>query len=49
MEYLEKYLHFLKYEKHYSEETINSYEEDLVEYISFFEESRSPFSEPRIF
>ena len=32
MRYLEEYLKYLKYERNYSEETINSYEEDLVEF-----------------
>ncbi len=35
MKYLEEYLKYLKYQKNYSEETINSYEEDLVEFIYF--------------
>lgn len=35
MRYLEEYLKYLKYERNYSEETINSYEEDLVEFFDF--------------
>ena len=35
MKYLEEYLKYLKYERNYSEETINSYEEDLVEFFDF--------------
>lgn len=37
MKYLEEYLKYLKYERNYSEETINSYEEDLVEFFDFLE------------
>ena len=37
MKYLEDYLHFLRYEKKYSEETINSYELDILEYINYTE------------
>ena len=35
MKYLEEYLKYLRYQKHYSEDTINSYEEDLVEFMEF--------------
>lgn len=35
MKYLEEYLKYLKYQKNYSEKTIDSYEIDLLEYISF--------------
>lgn len=35
MRYLEEYLKYLKYQKNYSQETINSYEEDLVEFLEF--------------
>ena len=35
MKYLEEYLKYLKYQKNYSQETINSYEEDLVEFLEF--------------
>ena len=35
MRYLEEYLKYLKYERNYSEETINSYEEDLIEFFDF--------------
>lgn len=35
MRYLEEYLKYLKYERAYSEETINSYEEDLIEFFDF--------------
>ena len=35
MKYLEEYLKYLKYEKKYSSDTINSYEEDLVEFLEF--------------
>ncbi len=35
MKYLEEYLKYLKYEKNYSQETIDSYEEDLVEFYDF--------------
>ena len=37
MKYLEDYLHFLRYEKKYSEDTINSYELDILEYINYAE------------
>ena len=37
MKYLEDYLHYLRYEKKYSEETISSYELDILEYINFTE------------
>ena len=39
MKYLEEYLHYLKYEKNYSSFTIDSYERDIVEYISFCDEN----------
>ena len=35
MKYLEEYLKYLKYQKNYSQETIDSYEEDLVEFYDF--------------
>lgn len=35
MIYLEEYLKYLKYQKNYSTETIDSYEEDLVEFFDF--------------
>ena len=35
MRYLEEYLKYLKYQKNYSIETIDSYEEDLVEFMDF--------------
>lgn len=35
MRYLEEYLKYLKYQKNYSQETIDSYEEDLVEFFDF--------------
>ena len=35
MRYLEEYLKYLKYQKNYSQETIDSYEEDLVEFLDF--------------
>ena len=38
MKYLEEYLHYLRYEKNYSNMTIDSYERDIVEYISFCDE-----------
>ena len=38
MKYLEDYLHFLKYEKNYSEDTITSYEIDILEYLNYCEE-----------
>ena len=38
LKYLEEYLHYLKYEKNYSSLTIDSYERDIVEYISFCDE-----------
>ena len=37
MKYLEDYLHFLRSEKKYSEDTINSYELDILEYINYAE------------
>ena len=38
MKYLEEYLKYLKYEKNYSQETIDSYEEDLVEFYDFIKQ-----------
>lgn len=38
MRYIEEYLHYLKYEKNYSQYTIDSYEEDIREYYDFLEE-----------
>lgn len=38
MKYLEEYLKYLKYEKRYSKDTIDSYEEDLIEFFSFLEQ-----------
>lgn len=35
MKYLEEYMHYLTYEKNYSEATVSSYEEDLLEYFDF--------------
>lgn len=35
MIYLEEYLKYLKYQKNYSIETIDSYEEDLIEFFDF--------------
>ena len=37
MKYLEEYLKYLKYEKRYSSDTVNSYEEDLVEFFNFLD------------
>lgn len=37
MKYLEEYLRFLKYQKNYSMDTVNSYEEDIIEYFDFLE------------
>ena len=37
MRYLEEYLKFLKYQKNYSMETIDSYEEDIIEYFDFLD------------
>ena len=37
MKYLEEYLKYLRYQKNYSEETINSYEEDLYEFFEFLD------------
>lgn len=37
MKYLEEYLKYLKYQKNYSQETIDSYEEDLVEFFEFID------------
>ena len=37
MKYLEEYLKYLKYQKNYSQETIDSYEEDLVEFFDFID------------
>ena len=34
---LEKYLEYLKYNKNYSDNTITSYEEDIVEYLEYLE------------
>ena len=39
----EEYLKFLRYQKNYSMETIDSYEEDIIEYlIKFYEKSIIP-------
>ena len=35
MKYLEDYLRYLKYQKHYSEHTVDGYELDIVEFIYF--------------
>jgi len=37
LRYLEEYLKFLKYQKNYSMETIDSYEEDIIEYFDFLD------------
>lgn len=37
MKYLEEYLKYLKYEKRFSSDTVNSYEEDLVEFFNFLD------------
>ena len=37
MKYLEEYLKYLKYQKNYSNDTISSYEEDIIEYFDFLE------------
>ena len=37
MKYLEEYLKYLRYQKNYSEDTINSYEEDLYEFFEFLD------------
>ena len=37
MKYLEEYLKYLKYQKNYSQETIDSYEEDLIEFFEFLD------------
>ncbi len=37
MKYLEEYLKYLRYQKNYSEDTINSYEEDLYEFFDFLD------------
>ena len=39
MKYLEEYMHYLKYEKNYSEMTIDSYERDILEYLEFCDRS----------
>ncbi len=39
MKYLEEYLHYLKYEKNYSDNTVDSYERDILEYIDFCEQN----------
>ena len=38
MRYLEEFLKYLKYQRNYSNDTINSYEEDIVEFIYFLDE-----------
>lgn len=38
IEYLEKYLKYLKYQKNYSDFTICSYENDILEFLSFLKE-----------
>ena len=35
MKYIEEYLKYLRYQKNYSEETISSYDEDLIEFLDF--------------
>ena len=37
MRYLEEYRKYLKYQKNYSDNTIDSYEEDIVEFFEFLE------------
>lgn len=37
MKYLEEYLKYLKYQKNYSQKTIDSYEEDLVFFLEFLD------------
>lgn len=37
MKYIEEYLKFLKIQKNYSQETIDSYDEDLIEYYDFLQ------------
>lgn len=42
-EYIDKYLEYLKYQRHYSELTISSYEEDLVFFKEYIEENKGSF------
>ncbi len=42
-EYIDKYLEYLKYQRHYSELTISSYEEDLVFFKEYIEENKVSF------
>ncbi len=37
MRYLEEYLHYLRYEKNYSNMTIDSYESDIVEFLEYLD------------
>lgn len=37
MKYIEEYLKYLKIQKNYSQETIDSYDEDLIEYYDFLQ------------
>lgn len=40
MKYLEEYLKYLKYQKNYSKDTIESYERDVVEYLNYVENEK---------
>lgn len=40
MKNLDNYIDFLKYQKSYSEETINSYKDDITEFLIFLDENR---------
>ena len=43
MKYLEEYMHYLKYEKNYSSNTIDSYERDIIEFFDFCDENKINF------
>ncbi|GAA4781218.1 tyrosine recombinase XerC [Olivibacter ginsenosidimutans] len=43
--YLDRFLAFLKFEKHYSVHTLKAYEKDIVSYLKFWEEKDSAFAE----
>ena len=39
IKYLEEYLHYLKYERNYSDDTLSSYEKDILEYLEFIDDN----------
>lgn len=43
MKYLDKYLDYLKYQKNYSQDTIESYKRDIIEYLKYVEDKKLDF------